>query len=91
MEYVECGCVNTCRMINTPQRLNNCENCKPVCRCPKESYELNGNCVDKEECLAKDTEMDNKEKIKRKCKFNNINKTKLSKTFALLYLTLAVF
>jgi len=66
MEYVECGCAITCRMIKGPQRFNNCENCKPVCRCPKESYELNGNCVDKEECLAKDTEMDNKEKIKRK-------------------------
>lgn len=61
--FDECGCVTTCRMLKMSQL---CEGCKPICRCPEDSYDLDGTCVDKYECLAVDTEMDNKEKIKRK-------------------------
>ena len=78
--FDECGCVTTCRMLKMSQL---CEGCKPICRCPEDSYDLDGTCVDKYECLAVDTEMDNKEKIKRKCKFIYLNQINFQSSWLL--------
>jgi len=53
--YEECGCKLSCEPgvdMNTIEPVEGCEECRPMCRCPTGSYDLNGQCVSNEECMA---------------------------------------
>jgi len=73
--FDECGCKVFCRPGEdmTQTEIEDCETCRPVCRCPTGSYELGGQCVSSEECKAVNIENNKKKLIKSWTAFTEEN------------------
>lgn len=60
--YEECGCKVQCNPgQNMMREYEECLECRPICRCPTGSFELNGQCVSNEECMATEPNFERKQ------------------------------
>jgi len=81
--YEECGCKVLCTpgedMMMTSHECAG--ECRPVCKCPPGSFELNGQCVSNEECMAADAYINKKQQIQSWAIFMDENADELIQYF----------